>query len=329
MVLTKIYIFIIIFTRAILCLINLGYIIVVQLLTYKENEMRLIASDLDGTLLDDRGQISAKNASAIKKAIDSGLYFAAATGRSLQAASIPLREAGITCPIISLNGAMIFDERGKLMHSVEMERDSAKKVLSVCRPVGMYLEFFTNKGIFSVSREHFLEVLVDIMLSANPELSEEEIRANAHLRFQFEPVEFIDSYESIFTMSDVRIYKILAFHTDKEKLDEVRDVLQNETGLTVTSSGAINLEFNHSEAQKGIALERLANHLDVPMKDVVALGDNWNDVSMLQTAGIGIAMGNAAEEIKRLADKTTKSNVEDGVAEIIEEILHHEELKEP
>lgn len=283
--------------------------------------MKLIASDLDGTLLNDRGQISEKNAAAIKKAIDSGLYFAAATGRSRQAASIPLREAGIHCPIISLNGAMLFNEQGELLHSIEMERESAEKVLEVCRERGMYLEFFTNKGILSVSREHFMEVLVDIMQSAHPHLTAEDIRAHAHLRFQFEPVEFIDNYDMIFEMEDIRIYKILAFSIDRGQLLEARKALKNDTHMAITSSGDINLEFNHSEAQKGIALQRLAEYLDVPLKDVVALGDNWNDVSMFQVAGLGIAMGNASDEIKKLADRTTKSNIEDGVAEVIEQIL--------
>ncbi len=103
-----------------------------------------------------------------------------------------------------------------------MNRDVAKEVLSVCREAEMYLEFFTNKGIYSASREYFVEVLVDIMKSANPNLTEEEIRANARLPFSNEPVEFIDDYDLIFEMDDVVIYKILGFSLKPEKLAGVR-----------------------------------------------------------------------------------------------------------
>ncbi|MCM3740753.1 Cof-type HAD-IIB family hydrolase [Oceanobacillus luteolus] len=283
--------------------------------------MKLIASDLDGTLLNEIGQVSENNAAAIKKAVDQGIRFVVATGRSWDSASKPLQAAGITSPVISLNGATIYDEDGELLHEVKMNRDVAKEVLSVCREAEMYLEFFTNKGIYSASREYFVEVLVDIMKSANPNLTEEEIRANAHLRFQNEPVEFIDDYDLIFEMDDVVIYKILGFSLKPEKLAGVRASLGKEKELVITSSGDINLEFNHPQAQKGVALKNLADRLNIPMEDIVAVGDNWNDVSMLQAAGKGIAMGNASDEIKQLADGVTKSNIEDGVAALIESIL--------
>lgn len=284
--------------------------------------MKLIASDLDGTLLNERGQVSEKNAAAIQKALDHGVQFVVATGRSWDSASKPLQAAGIVSPLISLNGAAIYDEKATLLHQVTMDRDVAKRVLEVSREAGMYLEFFTNEGIFSVSREYFLEVLVDIMQSANPELTEEEIRSRAHLRFQSEPVTFIEDYDEVFEMENVIIYKILGFSLKPEKLAEVRQTLSQEGNLTITSSGEINLEFNHPDAQKGIALKRLVDQFQISMDDVVAVGDNWNDVSMLQAAGKGVAMGNASEEIKQLADEVTKKNTEDGVAAVIESVLN-------
>lgn len=283
--------------------------------------MKLIASDLDGTLLNEWGQVSERNKEMIKKAIDEGIRFVVATGRSWEAASKPLEEAGIISPIISLNGAILYDGDATLRHEVPLESEVAKRVLSVSRDADMYLEFFTNKGIFSESREYFLEVLVDIMQSANPNLSEEEIREHAQLRFQMEPVTFIDDYSTIFQMEDIVVYKVLGFSIDPERLADVHAKLQEEAMLAITSSGDINLEFNHPNAQKGMALERLAELYQISMQDVVAIGDNWNDVSMLQRAGKGIAMGNASEEIKRIADEVTNSNREDGVAAVIERIL--------
>ena len=283
--------------------------------------MKLIASDLDGTLLNENGLVSERNAEAIKKAQDNGIVFVAATGRSWEAASKPLQAAGITSPIISLNGAVMYDENNKELRNITMDKAVCKYILSVCRDGDMYLEFFTNKGIFSESREYFIEVLVDIMKSANPKLTDEDIRAHANRRFQMEPVKFIDNYDLIFEMEDLVIYKVLGFTLVPKNLADVREKLTGEEGITITSSGEINLEFNHPDAQKGLALQDLANRFNIEMKDVMAMGDNWNDVSMLQSAGRGIAMGNATEGIKQLADEVTKSNIDDGVAVSIENVL--------
>jgi len=283
--------------------------------------MKLIASDLDGTLLDEDGLVSNENVQAIQKAIKQGIKFVVATGRSYQAASKPLQAVGINCPIITLNGAIAYSEHKEVLRNIPMDKTIAKKVLSICRDADMYIEFFTNKGIFSVSKEYFVEVMMDIMKSANPDATEAEIRQQAEMRFQAEEVHFIDNYDTIFSMDDLEIYKVLSFSFVKDKLDQVRTVLEEETELAVTSSGDINLEFNHPDAQKGIALESLAASMGIEMKDVMALGDNWNDASMLKAAGRGVAMGNADDGIKALCSYTTKANYEHGVALAIEAML--------
>jgi len=239
--------------------------------------MKLIASDLDGTLLNDKGEISAENAAAIKKAKEKGIDFVVATGRSYDAAKIPLEAAGISCPIITLNGSITFSEGKKVLRKVAMDPSVAKEILSVCNEADMYLEFFTNNGIYSVSREYFLEVMVDIMKSADSNLSEEAIREKAELRFQAEPVQFINNYHEIFSVEGIEIYKILGFSLQPEKLTAVHEQLKGEETLAITSSGDINIEFNHVDAQKGMALDYLAKSMGIDMEDVMALGDNLND----------------------------------------------------
>lgn len=283
--------------------------------------MKLIASDLDGTLLNDEGRISAENVRAVKKAMDLGIRFVVATGRSYEAARMPLQAANITCPIISLNGAVTYGADQTVMNRIEMDREASKKILKVCQKYNMYLEFFTSNGIYSESREGFVEVLVDIMKSANPTISEEEIREKADLRFQAEPVTFIEHYEQIFDIESLEIYKVLAFSTVQDQLEAVHKELESDTDIAITSSGDINLEFNHPDAQKGFALKHYAARLGIDMKDVMSLGDNWNDASMLEMAGRGVAMANAADGIKALCQYTTKSNREHGVAVAIEEML--------
>lgn len=283
--------------------------------------MKLIASDLDGTLLNDEGIVSEENVQAIKKVIDLGIKFVVATGRSYDAARIPLQAANITCPIISLNGAVSYEADQTIVNKIKLDKEVSKKILKVCQKHDMYIEFFTSNGIYSESRDGFVEVLMDIMRSTNPTISEKEMREKAELRFQAEPVTFIDYYEDIFAIEDLEIYKVLSFSANQDQLTAVHKELEREADMAITSSGDINLEFNHPEAQKGFALKSYADQLGIDMKDVMTLGDNWNDASMLEMAGRGVAMANAADGIKELCQYTTKSNREHGVAVAIEEML--------
>jgi len=283
--------------------------------------MKLIASDLDGTLLNEKGMVSIENVQAIRKAIDQCIQFVVATGRSYQAALKPLKAAGIACPIISLNGANAYSQDETLMQRIPMDTSITKKICRLCEEEDIYIEFFTNKGIFSRSRDYFVEVMVDVLRSANPSMPDAEIREHAKQRLQEEQVEFIDSFAEIYATDNIEVYKILGFSLNKENLHRVHEKLLNENTLAITSSGDINIEFNHVDAQKGLALEALAKDMGIEMQDVMALGDNFNDASMLEMAGRGVAMGNAEEAIKALCDYTTLSNDQHGVAAAIEEML--------
>lgn len=284
--------------------------------------MKLIATDLDGTLLNEKGEISVENAQAIHEAMDYGIKFVVATGRSYDAANKALQAAGISCPVICLNGANTYSIDKKMLRNAPMDLEISRKIQAMCQEEDIYFELFTNNGVYSTSREQFIGVMIDILTSTHPDIPEDEIRAAAQQRFQNEEVKFVHNYDDLFLMDSLKIYKILAFSLQKEKLNKVSSQLEKETKLAITSSGDINLEFNHPDAQKGIALEALATNMGIQMKDVMALGDNFNDVSMLQMAGIGVAMENATEEIKELCQYTTKSNNEHGVAIAVEKMLN-------
>jgi len=284
--------------------------------------MKLIATDLDGTLLNEKGEISKENIQAIKKAMDEGIEFIVATGRSYDAACKPLHAAGLSAPVISLNGANTFALDRTMLHSISMEKPVAKKIQQLSEQKDIYIEFFTNNGIYSKSRSYFVEVMVDVMKTANPEVPETRIREDAKQRLQDEQVTFIENFDDLYTMKNLEVYKILGFSLEKEKLIHIHNQLVEEETLAITSSGAINIEFNHVDAQKGLALETVAKSMSIEMQDVMTLGDNFNDASMLQMAGRGVAMGNAEPEIKAMCNYTTKANDEHGVAVAIEEMLN-------
>ena len=118
------------------------------------------------------------------------------------------------------------------------------------------------------------------------------------------------------------IGKIVVFSTEGQKvLGPLREELSQNDNLVVTSSGARNIEINHVNAQKGVALQAYADSLNIPMDNVMAIGDNNNDVSMLKAAGISYAMGKGSDEVKLLAKHVTAPNTEDGAGIAIEEVL--------
>ncbi|KKE78948.1 Cof-type HAD-IIB family hydrolase [Oceanobacillus caeni] len=283
--------------------------------------MKLIASDLDGTLLNEKGEISEDNLQAIKKIEGKGIQFVVATGRSYDAANKPFQSTGLSCPFICLNGANTFDVNGQLIHEVTMEFPVCQKIISVCQKADMYIEVFTNYGIYSLSRENFMEVITHVLQTAHADSKKEDIQQLIEQRFQDENVQFINHFEELLSSQDIKVYKILSFANQQGELNEAYEKLKDEPGTVITSSGPLNLEFNHPKAQKGTALKDLANKLGIQMKDVMALGDNLNDKSMLLQAGRGVAMGNAAEEIKELCTYTTKTNNDNGFAFAINEML--------
>ncbi|WP_077620038.1 Cof-type HAD-IIB family hydrolase [Bacillus sinesaloumensis] len=283
--------------------------------------MKLIASDMDGTLLDDQNQISPENVQAIQKAIEKGIKFVVATGRSYDSAIKPLQAVGLSCPIITLNGAASFDLNSKQIRDIPLHVSVCRKILEVCKNADMYVEFFTDDGIYSTGNEQFMDIMIKMFKNIHTESTEDEIRDIIERRFQEEKVEYVKNYEDLLSNTTIKIYKLLGFSLDEDTLNQAYQQLEHESGIVITSSGELNLEFNHPDAQKGIALEALANSMGIEMKDVMALGDNLNDKSMLLSAGRGVAMGNAVDEIKSVCTFTTRTNNENGVAYAIEEML--------
>lgn len=288
--------------------------------------MKLIASDLDGTLLNEKGEISTENIAAINKAEEKGLAFVVVTGRSYDSANRILKKAGISCPTICLNGAAQYDINGNLLRSIPMDEAICRRIVSVCQKAGMYTELFMEDSVFSSGKDDFMDVAIQMFKNIMPDSTEDEIRQVVERRFQDEKVQFTGDLKKQLSSENSKVLKALSFSLDEGKLTQAYNELKNEMGLIITSSGHMNLEFNHPEAKKGLALKDLAKSIGIEMKDVMAMGDNLNDKSMLQAAGRGVAMGNAAAEIKELCKYTTKTNTENGVAFAIEEMLREYNL---
>ncbi|XXM72763.1 HAD family hydrolase [Lysinibacillus sphaericus] len=280
-----------------------------------------ITSDMDGTLLNENQEISEANKQAILDAQKQGIEVIVATGRSYEEARHVLKYAGISCDIICVNGAEVRNKEGQIVHQAGIESSHAKQIASALNETGIYFEVYTDKGTYTENYDMGIELIVDIFTTANPDVTEGQVRQAARERFENGHIRLVDDYGTIFNDDSQLVYKFLVFSFDDEQLKAADEKLKNIDGIAVSSSGKENLEVNSIEAQKGVALEKVLKEKGLSPDDGMAMGDNLNDLSMMKVVGRPVAMGNALDEIKGFCTYQTAANRDDGVAKAIREAI--------
>ncbi|MGY3718277.1 Cof-type HAD-IIB family hydrolase [Sutcliffiella cohnii] len=279
--------------------------------------IKCIAIDMDGTLLNQNHVVSKQNADAIKLAQQKGIEVVIATGRSYKEASPVLKEAGIETPIICVNGAEVRSVTGEVQYYTPLHNEEVKKVVTVLNKHDIYFEMYTQEGTYSNDYDKALATIIDIFASANRTQAYEEVVEAAKERFTEGNIQIIDSYEGLLESDDTIVYKLLAFSLDSNNLENARNELKSMEKIAVSASGKENIEITSVEAQKGIALTSFTAERNISMADAMAIGDNFNDISMLERAGHSVAMGNAPDEVKNAAKSVTDTNINSGVAKAI------------
>lgn len=283
--------------------------------------IKCIATDMDGTLLNATQQVTKENKEAILKAQANGIEVVVATGRSYQEAKFPLDEAGIKCPIICVNGAEVRSAEGDRISATPIDKQTAEQIARILDENDVYYEVYTNKGSFTNDAKKAVSTILDIIVSANPDVNQQIAREKAERRIKEGRVGVIEDYNILFEKEEYEIFKFLAFCFDQGRLDSAKKSLGEVHDLAVSSSGHENLEITHVNAQKGIALEAFVKAKGIDLSETMAIGDNLNDVSMLERAGRAVAMGNANYYVKSLCDVVTDTNQESGVGKAILEVL--------
>lgn len=289
--------------------------------------MKLIATDLDGTLLNSNHEISKENIEALKLAIEQGTEITIATGRTYADAKAICERANICAHIISNNGSLTHSKEGKKLKADTIDKQCIKEVLSWLNDNEYFYEVCTAKNIFSPSNTK--AVLENDFYKAkikNSSLSKDVLNNMIDLIFSQEGVILIDDIKDIVN-ADLDYCSITAVSFDKDKLQKGRELFSKHTSLSLVISSEFNFEMVNNNASKGNSLEYLANQLDIPLKDVIAIGDNYNDISMFKKAGISVAMGNAREDIKELCSYVSISNDHNGVAHAIHEFISNFKVK--
>lgn len=278
----------------------------------------MIASDMDGTLLTSHLSISELNKDAVLKAQEQGIEFMVATGRAYTEAKPPLEDAGIRCGMITGNGAQAFDADGNEIFTISIDKKIAKKVMVILRENGLYFELMTSKGVYSDSQPQRLENFATLLAENIPHITFKMAIAMASTHLNMLHINYTESYDELIESDDIEVLKVITFSDGgQEVLQPIAREIEKLDDVHVTSSFPNNIEINHKEAQKGVAVKRLAEAKGIDLKEVMTIGDNFNDVSMLEVAGVSFAMGNAEDDVKKVAKYEAETNVNDGVGKAI------------
>jgi len=281
--------------------------------------LRLVAVDIDGTLLPSTSQcISPRNAQALRAVQQAGITVAVATGRRTAFLTHLLEPLNLRAdtPLITSNGAVTHTLSGDAIDSRCLEVPVAKALCTLLRPFGTMVITFNRPGA--------RELVVESLDGAHPEIGR-WVRANR------DSMEFVKPLECVFDKGEQPIQAMVS--GSLPRMREAEEAIKAgpwaahcETARTEYPARDLSiLDLLPPGVGKGWALERLAVRLGVGQKETMAIGDNWNDVGMLEWAGQPVLMGNAARELRAMAKtngwKQAPGNDHDGVAVVLEEAL--------
>ena len=269
------------------------------------SQIRVLALDLDGTLLDSEKRLSDVNRNALAATAAKGILVVPTTGRFFGMMPPAVRDLPFVRYAITVNGAQVYDRETDT--AIVREELPLEKALAIMR----YLDGFDV--IYDCYQDNWGR-----MTQAMQEKAEEYARCPHYTKMIREFRKPYPDLKDYLAEQGRDVQKIMLFARDPAVRDAIAaDIKTRFDGLAVSSSTFNNLEFNAASAHKGRALERFAEHFGWTLDNCMAFGDGLNDLSMVRMAGIGVAMANATPEVLAAADYVTLSNDEDGVAEAL------------
>lgn len=262
-------------------------------------DIKLIAIELDGTLLNSQGLVSERNAQAIQLARAQGILVVLATGKSRASATAVIAELGLDTPGVFTQGLMIHNADGSLRYGHFMERTTAVTALHFAHSHNLAQIAYCNNRIVTDRDTMYSDLLTSHYHEPRPEV--------------IGPL--------LPQLDDLSINKLILCAADNETA--LGQQLQTKLGSSgvVTQAVPHYIEILPPNSSKGAGLRRLLADLDIAPVNVLALGDGNNDIEMLLLAGIGVAMGNGSTGVKAVADHITAGNNADGVAKAIEQFV--------
>ena len=268
------------------------------------DRIKLIVTDLDGTLLDGSGKVPESAKTALKKAKSSGLSLMVATGRSYEEALPYASAAGADSGFVLLTGALIADAAGRTVSLSAISGADAEAVARITEEYsGVYAEIYTGDSLYVKGRE-----LIDT-LNVPVEYSE-------YIKSEGIPAEELSK-----TARRTGALKFFILTNDPDDLAEMRGRISGISGVTCVSSIKNGIEVVKKGVDKGAALGRMMDELGLRRCEVAVIGDSENDMGMFEKAGLRIAMGNAIKELRDMADYVARSHDCGGISDAVAFIL--------
>lgn len=267
-------------------------------------DIKLVVSDIDDTLLPKGGVISEGTRRAVAECRRRGINFALASGRWFPSTVSVAESVGCQGPLIVAGGGCVITVDGEILREFYMTDEDVKTVYSIVRDCGQMITSYVRGAIYRLNSH--------IMAHRMPEKLS---------YFGGDVFDVVDDDVSRFESEALSgVYKMEVYSDDAALLNELREKLLAK-GLNVVSSFHTNIEITSGGMGKGVAVSWLADYLGVSRDQVMAFGDNTNDVQLLEAAGVGVAMGNGVAELKKRADLIAPTCAEDGLARMLRDLV--------
>lgn len=219
------------------------------------------------------------------------------SGRAKEDALKLLEEYKLSLPVGASNGAIVYVD-GKVINSRCLQNDKVYKLAKLLESEGFPYKLYTNKGVYSpyTWQDQVMQAFeenkhaLDVTLEELERITEKQKKSNLITDFQ--------KIEDVVNNTELEISKFFILTFNAGHRAQLLSMLQEDTDIMVTASAPTNLEIMDKNGHKGNGLKQMAAHFNIPIEDTVAIGDNFNDVPMLEAAGLSVAMGNAEEDVK-------------------------------
>lgn len=270
-------------------------------------QYRLVALDLDGTLLNSRMQIQDETVEVLKLVREKGIQVMVVTGRHHVAAFAYWDQLGLELPAVCCNGAYLYDFRARrALLANPLSKVQAHQLLDIARRHGIYCMVYVDEVMAYEQTCDFLRRLM-AWSAGLPERVRPALRQ-------------VDSFEALIDEADA-IWKFATACDDAATMDEFVHEVQERMGLSCEASSRNRVDVAQTGNTKGARLAEWISSQGISLSEVIAFGDHHNDIDMLRVAGMGVAMGNADERVQSAANWVTGSNDGSGIADALQRFV--------
>ena len=266
---------------------------------------KLVAIDLDGTMLNQYGVVTQKTKEAIERAQLKGIEVIIASGRPIDSIKTIAKEINSNKYFISGNGAIVYDiANDQIIYENTLKKQKTLDIIKICEENSIYYNIYTEKEILAKS-------LQANVLYYNKENLNKEEKDKTHINIVSDIYHYIQE-------RDEKVLKITVCDSSKSIFNSRKMIKQGTEDVPIEY---FYTEISAKNVDKWNALQVLKNKMQIAEEQIVTIGDNLNDKMMIEKAKLGIAMGQSTPYVKEIADKITYSNIEDGVAYALDNLI--------